>query len=269
MTSHTLHRNGYSLSTLEYGEGDPVVLLHGFPFDGVMWDAQIAALQETYRVIVPDLRGFGTSTLAADDVGAGVDMRSYADDVAAALDEMGVDQPLTLAGFSMGGYVAWQFALHYRDRLRALILCDTRAAADAPEAQHGREKMAEACLDNRSSAPALEMLPKLLAPETLEQRPEVVDAVREMIERASPQAIAAAQRGMARREDVRHLLGEIDVPALCLVGRYDVISPIAEMQDMAATLPQGELVEIPAAGHMTVIENADAVSDAILAFLQQ
>ncbi len=129
-------------------------------------------------------------------------------------------------------------------------------------------KMAEAVLAAGDASPALGMLAKLLAPATQQSRPEVVAQVRAMIERQSPQAIAAAQRGMARREDVRSRLAQIKIPCLGLVGVDDAISPPAEMKEIVAALPQASLVEIPNAGHMTAVENSAAVTNALRDFAQ-
>jgi pimeloyl-ACP methyl ester carboxylesterase len=267
MAGHTIVTCGISIHCEDRGKGVPLVLVHGFPLDHRMWDAQIESLAREFRVIAPDLRGLGRSTLAPGDVNVGVPMNRYAADVLAALDALGIAEPVVLAGFSMGGYAAWQFALAYPQRLRGLILCDTRAAADAAEAAAARQKMAETVLAAGDATPALSMMARLLAPQTMEQRPEVVASVREMILRQPPEGIAAAQRGMARREDVRGRLNEIACPCLAIVGTADVISPPTEMRDIAATLPDARLTEIPG-GHMTPMENPEGVTEAIREFAQ-
>lgn len=265
MAQHKLAVGGVTISCEERGQGIPLVLVHGFPVDHRMWDAQIEALANEFRVIAPDLRGFGSSTIELADVESGVAMERYAADVLATLDALGVAEPVVLAGFSMGGYVAWQIALRNGGRLRGLVLCDTRAAADAEQAAAARQKMAGDVLAAGNAAPALGMIEKLLSPETQEQRPEIVAAVRAMIERQSPEGIAAAQRGMARREDVRGKLGTILCPCLGIVGLGDAISPPAEMRDIVAALPAGRIEEI-AGGHMTPLENPEAVTAAIREF---
>jgi pimeloyl-ACP methyl ester carboxylesterase len=268
MILHLTDCEGCQLACRVQGQGAPCVLLHGFPFDSLMWELQTAELAETARLIVPDLRGFGNSGLGPDDAQGGVSMQRYARDVACQLDDLGVDEPVVLAGFSMGGYVAWQFALQFPERVRALALCATRAAADSPAARTARLAMAESVFRDGSAAVADALLERLLAPDTRARRPEVVALVRELIGRAAPDAIAAAQRGMADRPDVRLRLGELDVPALVLVGQHDVISPVAEMREIAAALPQGEWREIPAAGHLAPLENPRDVSDALRQFLE-
>ncbi len=145
-----------STTTVAYfdqGRGAPLLLVHGFPLDHTMWDAQIPALVKTRRVIAPDLRGFGRSPLGHADPKTGITMEQYADDLAELLDALDVTEPIIYAGFSMGGYIGWQFVRKYASRLRALILCDTRAAADNDEGRAGRLKMADHIAEWGSAAP--------------------------------------------------------------------------------------------------------------------
>jgi pimeloyl-ACP methyl ester carboxylesterase len=257
---------GVTLACDDRGAGTPLVLLHGFPLDRAMWDAQIESLSRDFRVVAPDLRGFGGSTLAPADVDAGVDMERYAADVLELLEGLGVVEPVVLAGFSMGGYAAWQFALAHPERLRGLVLCDTRAAADAEEAAAARLTMADAVLAAGDVSPALGMVAKLLSAGTQQSRPELVAAVRDMIQRQRPEGIAAAQRGMARREDVRPRLRHIVCPCLGIVGVDDAISSPREMREIVDALPDARLVELDNAGHLSPMENANDVTAAIRDF---
>lgn len=257
------------LAYIDRGAGQPVVLIHGFPLDHTMWGAQIEVLSNRSRVIAPDLRGFGNSPLASADPQHGIPMERYADDLAELLDALqpAIDKPVVLVGFSMGGYVAWQFVRKYPQRLRALVQCDTRSVADSEEARAGRLKMAENVAEWGSGRVAEMMGPKLIAPATYKSKPEVVSAVRRVVERTSPAAIAAAQRGMAGRPDMSSFLPQIKVPTLILVGANDVISLPAEMQTIAAAIPNAQFAIIPNSGHMTTMENPTAVNQALSTFL--
>jgi pimeloyl-ACP methyl ester carboxylesterase len=256
-----------TLSYVDEGRGTPVLLLHGFPLDHTMWAPQIEALAPTHRVIAPDLRGFGQSPLGQVAGDTGITMEQYADELTEFVDALAIREPLVLAGFSMGGFVAWQFVRKHSWRLRSLIQCDTRAAADTEEGRAGRLKMAEHVGEWGSGRVAEMMGPKLFAPRTFETQPRVVAAVRTVVERTSPVAIAAAQRGMAARPDVTSLLSSIQLPTLVLVGAEDAISTRDEMKTIAAAIPDAQFVEIPNTGHMTTIENPAAVNDAMLTFL--
>jgi len=251
------------LNVVERGQGKPLLLVHGYPLDHSMWRGQLDGLANRCRVIIPDLRGFGAS-----DVTPGtVTMEQMADDLAGLLDVLKISQPTLFCGLSMGGYVAWQFALKHRARLAALILCDTRAAADTPEAAAGRRKTAERVLAEGTAVAAEALLPKLFGPATFAQQPQIVEATRQVILRTRPEGVAAALRGMAERPDVTPRLSEIDVPALVLCGEHDGISPPDEMRQFAARMPQARFVEMPNAGHMAPLEQPMAVNTAIREFL--
>lgn len=271
----TIRHDNIEHACVDQGQGHPIVLVHGFPVDHTMWEDQITTLSNDYRVIAPDLRGFGRTPLAAsgheaDQVAArGLSMADYAKDLAALLDGLAIAEPVTLAGFSMGGYIAWQFWKKHADRLRAIVLCDTRAAADTDDTRRARLDMAEHVGEWGSERVAEMMLPKLFAPETLENRPDIVEPTRRVISTTDPRAIAAAQRGMADRPGVTDWLPEIDLPALVLVGEHDAISRVEEMRTMAQSLPRAELQVIHAAGHMTPVENPVEVNAALNRFLNR
>jgi pimeloyl-ACP methyl ester carboxylesterase len=249
----------------ERGSGTPLVLVHGYPLDHSMWQGQIDGLSDTCRVIAPDLRGFGASDVTPDTV----TMEQMADDIAGLLDALKISEPIVFCGLSMGGYVAWQFALKHRARLARLILCDTKAVADTSEAAAGRRKTAERVLAEGAAVAAEALLPKLFALATYKQQPQIVEATRQVILRTKPEGIAAALRGMAQRPDVTSRLPEINVPSLVLCGQHDGISPPDEMRQIAARMPNARYVEIPDAGHMAPLEQPAVVNAAMREFLCQ
>jgi 3-oxoadipate enol-lactonase len=255
--------NGIRLNVVERGRGAPLLLVHGYPLDHSMWQGQIEGLADVCRVIAPDLRGFG----ASDVTPAAATMEQMADDLAALVDALKIDEPIVFCGLSMGGYVAWQFALRHSARLAKLILCDTRAGADSPEAAEGRRKTAAKVLAEGASVAAEGLIPKLFAPATYQHQPQIVEATRQVILRTKPEGIAAALRGMAGRPDVTARLGEIGVPALLICGEHDGISPPSEMRQIAAQMPRAKFVEIAGAGHMSPLEQPAAVNAAIREFL--
>lgn len=262
----TISIGSASLHVLDQGRGQPLLLVHGFPLDHTMWREQVSELSKTFRVIAPDLRGFGRSSpVAGDD--AIVTMAHFADDLAAILSEMSISEPVTLCGLSMGGYVAFQFAARHADKLGRLILCDTKAATDSKEAAENRRKLAAKVLSEGSQAAAEAMVSKLFSKRALESQASYVEETRQVILRTQPRTIAAALRGMAAREDFTAKLETIDVPALVLCGAEDVITPPAEMRSIAAAIAGAEYCEIPAAGHMSPLEDPVAVNQAIRKFL--
>lgn len=257
---------GVPLNVAHEGQGEPIVFVHGFPLDHSMWRHQVEEFARTHRVIAPDLRGFGQSHGSGDHVWR---MEQYADDIARLLDELHVTEPVTLCGLSMGGYIAWQFWTRHRARLKRLILCDTRAVADSPDAAKARLENADRVLRDGSTVVAESMLGKLFAEQTVREQPELVEAMRQRMQRAPREAVAAALRGMAERPDFTPLLARIDVPVLVICGAHDAISPAAEMQAMARAIPAAEYVEIPDAGHLAPLEQPARVNAAMRVFLEK
>lgn len=250
------------------GDGAPMLLVHGFPLDHTMWDAQVEALAAHCRVIAPDLRGYGATELAGAGDPPKLTMRQYADDLAGLLDALEITEPVVYAGFSMGGYIGWQFLKHHRDKVRGLVLVDTRASDDADEARTMRLKMAKHVEEWGAERVAEAMIPKLFAASTLEAERPVVARVREVISATNPLAIAAAQRGMAERPDATPDLAGIDLPTLAIVGAEDQLSPPEEMQRMVDAIPGARLAVIPAAGHMAPVEQPYAVNLVLTEFVK-
>ena len=253
-----------TLNVIERGSGPVLLLVHGFPLDHQMWRHQLDGLAADYRVIAPDLRGFGQSTVTPGVV----TMQRFANDLAALLDALNVREPITLCGLSMGGYIAWQFAQHHRQRLAKLVLCDTKAVADTAEGAKARLENAQKVLAEGPQAIVDGMLAKLFAPQTASQQPDLFKGQREIMLGTKPEGIAAALRGMAEREDVSGRLAEFDLPALVICGEHDAIAPLEEMRSIAAGLPRATFAPIAEAGHMAPLEQPAAVNQALRAFLQ-
>ncbi len=254
----------FEMAVEDRGAGPVLLLVHGFPLDRTMWDGQIAEFSRSHRVIAPDLRGLGQSTLG----GGEVTMRRYADDLAALLDRLGIREKVVYCGLSMGGYIAWQFWQKHAERLSALVLCDTRAVADTAEGKAGRAALAARVLEQGSQAAADAMLPKLFGPESQRDHPDAVAATRAAILRNSPAGIAAALDGMAKRPDVTEMLPGINFPALVIVGEHDAISPPAEMRGIAERIAGAKFVTIKGGGHMCPLENPRDFNDALAGFLR-
>lgn len=251
------------LAVYDQGQGPPLVFVHGFPLDHTQWRGQLEEFSATRRVLAPDLRGFGQSGVTERTV----TMEDFADDIAGMLDALGVSEPVALCGLSMGGYIAFQFARKYRDRLNRLILCDTRANADSPEAAEGRRKMAQEVHEVGAELVAKAMMPKLFAPETSERQPELVASVRDTIGRTSPWGIAAALQGMAVRPDSSELLETLSLPTLVVVGQHDAISPPDVMREIAHDIRGAGFSIIPDAGHLAPLENPAAFNELLGDFL--
>lgn len=250
------------MHVIDEGAGPAVVLLHAYPCDATMWDAQAQALLDAgYRVLRPDLPGFGSSAVLPGEPSLGA--------VAAVVLEA-IDSPtFALAGLSMGGYIAMQILRQQPERVTALALFDTKAGADPEPARATRYATAETAQREGGIASLADaMLPGLLGAYSLAKRPEVVSRVRGYIARASGDGAAWAMRAMAVRPDSFELLRAFSGPAVVVMGEEDALSPLAEHQAMAEALPNGRLVTIPRAGHLSALEDPEAVSGALLDLLR-
>jgi len=258
----TAHTNGIETAFTDEGSGPAVLLLHGYPFNRTMWREQIEALQSRYRVVAPDLRGLGESKAA----GVIAPMEQMAADVAVLLDQLRLER-VVVCGLSMGGYVAFDFFHSFPDRVSGLVLAGTRAPADNDHERQARERQAARILGQGMRGIADETLPKLLARETLERRPEVADRVREMIEGTSPHAAAAAQLGMAARRDYSQDLPSINVPVLIVVGREDTIRPVSDAEFMHQHLRDSRLEIIENASHISNLDQPEKFNRILREFL--
>ena len=248
---------------IEAGSGPPVVLLHAFPLNSSMWAPQREGLAHAYRVICPDQRGFGGTPLGHDEPS----LDEVADDVVAMLDARKVGR-FVLAGLSMGGYVAMALLRRHPDRVAGLVLADTKASADPPEAAVNRRRIADAVIEAGGSALLLdEVLPKLLGTTTKDERPMVSGRVRAIVERAPAYAVAWAQRAMAARPDSFDTLRAVTVPALVVTGDEDQLSTPEDARAMADAIPGARLVTIPRAGHLTNVEAPEEFTATLLEFL--
>jgi pimeloyl-ACP methyl ester carboxylesterase len=247
----------------DVGQGLPVVLLHAFPLAGQMWRPQVQALRDACRLIVPDLPGFGDSPLSEGLPS----VESMADAVAGLLDEKGLREPVVLAGLSMGGYVAFAFVRRYADRLRKLVLCDTRAEPDDDAAKANRDRLIDLASKNPVSAVLDQMLPKLIGPRTQAENPTVVAEVKRIAGMQRPEGVIAALKGLRDRPDSRPTLAQLRVPVLFIVGRDDALTPVETTRSMASQVPGSSVAIIEDAGHLSNLEQPRAFNDAMLSFL--
>lgn len=255
--------NGVDLAVEIRGEGPAVLFIHGYPFDRSIWAHQVALL-DGFRRIAPDLRGMGES----DAPDLGYSMETYAGDLAAMLDALGVDQ-VVLCGLSMGGYIAFEFLRRWRRRVRGLVLMDTRAEADSAEGRRARDAAAATVRERGVSAVVDGMLPGLLSPSTRSQAPELVERVRTMMSATPASGMVGALGALRDRPDSTELLPTLSgLPCLVLVGEDDEITPPARARAMAEAVPGARLVVIPGAGHLPPVERPSATTQALLEFLR-
>jgi 3-oxoadipate enol-lactonase len=246
------------------GNGTPFVLIHGHPFDHTMWDPQVKAFSKFYKVIAPDLRGYGSSSLPGKGV---TKFEDYATDVLLLLDVLKIDV-FHLAGLSMGGQIIMEIFRQAPERIKSLIFADTFASLDTPEVKQSRYDAATRLENEGMDGYADEVISKMITPEHVKTMPGAANHVLKMMKSTSPAAAATALRARAERIDyLKEVLPEIDIPTLVIVGRKDEFTPVAKAEELQRNLQNCKLVIIEDAGHMPNLEHPDQFNDAVLSFL--
>ncbi len=258
--------NGTQLSYLDTGgDGMPVLLIHAFPLSSKMWDSQIEALGSRFRLIAPDLKGFGSSDAPEDR--SSYSMDSYAEDLNGLLDHLGLAR-VAVVGISLGGYIAFALMRSYRSKVAALVLADTRAEADPPEGiekRTGQQNM----VSESGTAGLREALPgALLGATTKDAKPDVVARARSLMDNP-PAGFIGALEAMKNRPDSSSDLASVDVPVLVIVGEEDAVTPPEASRKLHEGIAGSRLVVIPGAGHLSNLESPDAFNGAVAEFLGQ
>lgn len=257
----------------DQGEGPPIVLLHGFPFDRSMWRDQIDFLSEHgYRAIAPDLRGLGENVARS----SGADklksvppakMDDMARDVAALMDELKIESAV-ICGLSMGCYVAFEFLRLFPERVRALILCGPRAHGPDTAEKKSRESQAQRVLAEGMGIAVDSISTTLLGKRTVDEKPEIVARVREMVLKTDPQGAGAAQIGMAMRRDHADDLATVSVPTLIFAGSEDGVRKPEDAEFIHQRIKNSRLEVLTEAGHLMNMEQAEEFNQRLVAFLK-
>ncbi len=244
--------NDLTISYNDEGEnGAPVIIfIHGFPFNKSMWDKQLKAMKENYRVIAYDVRGHGDSDSGTGDFS----IELFADDLLGFMDALKIDKAM-LCGLSMGGYIALNAVEKYPDRFDALILSDTNCIADTPEAKEKRLKTIESIKKDGVEKFADESIKNLFAPESLSTKEKEIAHVREMILNTTKESLYKTLRSFYERKETCSKLHDINVPVLILVGKEDKITPPEAAQMMHEKIKDSLLSIVEHAGHLSNMEN--------------
>jgi len=239
-----------------------VVLLHPFPANHELWLPAAQALTSRYRVILPDMRGHGDSGLGEGPA----TMEKHAADIARVMDDAKVRRA-PLVGNSIGGYAIFEFWRRYPGRASALVLCNTKAQADTPQAQAGRLQAAADVMKSGTESFFQSMLGKLVGATTHSTRPDLVDGALRMMRKMSPEDVAMVQRGMAERPDSVETLKTIDVPTLIVTGDEDTLTGMADAELMRRNIRGSEMKVISKAGHYSPWERPEEVGKLVRQFL--
>lgn len=255
--------NNFSMDYEDHGKGIPLVFVHGFPLSRRMWQPQLSGLSDIARIITMDLRGHGDSEAKPGPYS----MELMADDLISLLDVLNINERVILCGLSMGGYVVFSSFRKYRERIAGLILTSTRAGADSQEGKLQRDQTVSK-VESDGKEPVIEgMLPKLMAPATYEQKPDLVNMVRDIMLSISTEGMVGDLIAMRDREDSVPLLNAIDIPTLIIHGTEDQIIPVTEAEKMEAGIPNSRLRVLPSAGHLPNLEQPVLYNQEVSRFL--
>jgi pimeloyl-ACP methyl ester carboxylesterase len=230
----------------------PILLLHGFPLDARMWDAQVSALEQAgYESLAPNLPGREPDN----------DLANWAGRVLQLL-----PGDFIPVGCSMGGYLIFELWRQASLRIPAALFIDTRAGADTPEVREGRGETIRILGEDGFDAFWKLQEPKLFGPDT---PPDVIERARAIAAEQPITNLVATLQALGSRPDSRETASSLDVPALVIVGEKDVLTPPSEAEELAELLPIAQVVRLPGAGHLTPLEQPVRINDELIVFLSR
>ncbi|MCC6299044.1 MAG: alpha/beta hydrolase [Anaerolineales bacterium] len=244
--------NGIELAYERRGKGTPLVLLHGYPLDHHTWDFVAPALEGTFDLILPDLRGFGESSTVETQY----TLDDFASDIAGLLNHLGI-QKAAIAGHSMGGYVALAFLKNYAERVSGLGLVSTQTLADPPDRKEGRYKSAAEVAEKGIGGVVETMKPKFSPSE------EHQNAVTAIMQRQQPAAFIGALKAMAERMDTSSLLASFKLPVVIIHGDKDSLVAVDRAREIKNALPHAHFVELQGVGHLPMMEAVNETAEAL------
>jgi pimeloyl-ACP methyl ester carboxylesterase len=256
--------NGINTHWDDNGDGQPIVLIHGYPLNRFMWQPQIGALSGVgYRIITPDLRGFGESE--PSDLPYSMDL--FVDDLVALLDHLGICNAI-IGGMSMGGCILMRLIERYPERVTAACFIVTRSEADDPAGRERRLKLAREAMDSGPQSIANIFSSLLFADRTKTEQPELVERVFEMMTANTPRGLAGGMIAMAGRKDYSIILNGFGQPSLVIGAEEDKAVNVGQIETIAAGISDSSVCIIPRAGHMVNMEQPDTFNDCLIKFLK-
>lgn len=247
----------------DIGQGEPMLLIHGQPFDRTMWSDQVEMLSSQFRLIIPDLRGYGESGIPTEMVL----LDELALDLNELLNELNIESAIVM-GLSMGGQIAMELFKLFPQQVRGLVLADTDSRAEDAVGYERRLKLSQQIREDGLKKFTQERIHYFISNHTMQNLPEVVTRLRTMMASTSSLGSSLVQRGRAERKDLTPYLSGIEVPVLIVVGEEDEFTPVATAKFMHEKIRGAELAIIKKAGHIPNMEQPDAFNDVLKRFLE-
>ena len=261
MTKHNIR----GLNVIEFGEQNKsaIVFIHAFPFCNRMWDKQTEALQQNFKVIAPDIRGFGYS-----EPGDGLfTVDSHVSDLISIIDSLQLDKPI-VCGLSMGGYIVLRALELYQPKFKGAILADTKAEADTNPFKVKRFEQIQMIRNGQREQFTENFIKGALSEKNYTDKPELVEFLKKMAGWQKEQAIMSALLTMAARTDTTESLEKIDIPLLVMAGKDDRLTPPEYAKIIYGKTKNSEIKVIPDSGHLPNLENPDEFNKAVLDFMK-
>jgi len=259
-----------------FGNGSPVILLHGFGETGEVWNKQIDFLKEDYKLIVPDLPGSGQSEMIDD-----MSMEEMAEVIKLIFDsEENLQQSESskipsrkgkraLIGHSMGGYIALNFVKKYSSLLDGFGLIHSTAFPDSDEKKETRKKGIGFIRQHGAFEFLKNTVPNLFSPFSRDEKPELINGFIRGLHNFSPQALVSYYEAMMQRSDTTDLLKTTKLPVLFVIGKHDNAVPEQDVLRQAY-MPEISYIHIlHQSGHMGMLEEPDTTSQIIKKFLNE
>ena len=259
-----LNINEISVNTFGDSKNQPIVFIHGFPYDCTMWENQINVLKDDYYCVAYDVRGLGESGIGDGQY----TMESFVDDLSAVINELKLNKPV-ICGLSMGGYIALRSVERNQDKFAGVIFCDTRSEADDNTGKLKRSEHIKLINTEGLAKFADQFVTNTFAEETPKEQEKMFSAVLDKARKQNPTGVKGCIIAIMSRTDTTPSLQKIKIPALVIVGSFDKLTPTTVMRDMADKIPDSEFGIIPRTGHMSPLENPAAVNDLIKGFLKR
>ena len=254
---------GIDLYYEEQGKGTPIVFVHGHPFNHTMWKYQVPRFSQKYRLIMPDLRGYGRTDITPGRVM----LDEMALDILHLLDALQIRQAI-FCGLSMGGQIVLDFYRLFPEKVKALVIVDSDARGETAETHRQRLQKAETILEDGMKKHTDDTIHQYIAPASMANKP-VYTHLYEMMSTTHAEGAAAAHRGRAERRDHLSILPAIKIPCLIVVGEEDFFTPLPIARLMSDSIPGAQLAVINGAGHLPNMEAPDAFNDTLYDFLKK
>lgn len=248
----------------DVGRGDVILLLHGFPLNGRMWQPQIDLLQSRARLIAPDLPGFGLSAGSQN-----TSFAAHATAVSALLDRLGVNR-LAIVALAEGNYVALHLVEELGAKLLGLVLASPDLLPVTNERKSRAESLVAEVLLDGSVDPAMnEYLPRLIGPTAMRAKPELLDEIRSIALENTPASVAAGLTALASRPDYAPYLSNIRCPVMCLRGEEDISVPPEHLALITDRIPGALSRTLPRCGPLCNVENPVEFNETVLSLLAE